>query len=165
MGHVFATTPAGSHRPPPWVGLIALAYAAVCFIWRHTTGQVPEPHGGDLNLLFDKWTLGPMRLLDVLSIAVVVLAFAPRKARWLVPSWLEWLGRAALPAFCAHLMVCLIALALFGGGDGERSAWVDVGLLTAAFAAMFAAAGLTAWVRSRPSDAKAKRAHALGGAD
>ena len=165
MGHVFATKPAGDHRPPAWVGLIALAYAAVCFIWRHTTGQVPEPHGGDLNLLFDKWTLGPMRLLDFLSIAVAVLAFAPHKALWLVPSWLEWLGRAALPAFCAHLMVCLIALALFGGADVERSAWVDVGLLTAAFAAMFVAAGLTPWVRSRPSDTKAKRAHALGGAD
>jgi hypothetical protein len=165
MGHAFATKPSESHRPPEWVGIIAVAYAAVCFIWRHTIGQVPEPHGGDLNLLFDKWTLGPMRLFDFLSLAVAFLAFAPRNAHWLLPSWLEWLGRAALPAFCAHLVVCLMALALVGAANAARPVWIDIGLLAAAFASMFVAAGLAAWARSRPGVAKTKRAHALGAAD
>jgi hypothetical protein len=165
MGHAFAAKPAESHRPPPWVGLIALAYVVVCFVWRHTTGQVPEPQGGEINVLFDKWTLGPMRLLDFLSIAVALLAFAPRNVHWLTPSWLEWLGRAALPAFCAHLVVCLAALAFFGGSDMIRPVWIDVALLAAGFAAMFFATGLTSLVRSRPGAVPAKRMPSLHGAD
>ena len=165
MGHAFAAKPAESHRPPQWVGLIALAYVVLCFVWRHTTGQVPEPQGGEINVLFDKWTLGPMRLLDFLSIAVALLAFAPRNARWLAPSWLEWLGRAALPAFCAHLVVCLAALAFFGASDVTRPVWIDVALLAAGFAAMFFAAGLAASVRSRPTGLAAKRTPSLHGAD
>ena len=165
MGHAFATKPVESHRPPPWVGLIALAYVAVCFVWRHTTGQVPEPNGGEINVLFDKWTLGPMRVLDFLSMAVALLAFAPRNAHTLAPAWLEWLGRAALPAFCAHLIVCLAALAFFGSADATRPVWIDVALLGAGFAAMFFAAGLAASVRSRAGSVRAKRTPSLHGAD
>ena len=149
-GHAFATTPPEDHRPPRWVGIIALGYEAVWFIWRHTTGQVPEPHGGALNALFDKWSLGPMRLLDFIALMVAVLALWPRNARWLVPSWLAWLGRATLPAFCAHLVVCMLALAFFGAANPARPVWIDVALLAAAFAAVFAATALATSLRARP---------------
>jgi hypothetical protein len=151
VGHAFATKPAESHRPPQWVGIVALAYAAVWIVWRHTTGQVPQPHGGELNALFDKWTLGPMRLLDFLALAVAILALAPRNARWLLPSWLVLLGRSALPAFCAHIVVCLVVLAFIGAANPARPILVDIALLAAAFASMFAAAGLATLVRSRRS--------------
>jgi len=161
-GHAFATTPAEDHRPPRWVGLIALGYAAVWFVWRHTTGQVPEPHGGELNVLFDKWTLGPMRLLDFIALAVTVLSLAPRNVRWLVPAWLAWLGRAALPAFSAHLVVCLLALGFFGAANAARPAWEDGALLGAAFAAIFAAAGMAAYLRARSRGGRPERTAALG---
>lgn len=161
IGHAFATTPAEDHRPPRWVGVIALGYAAVWFIWRHTTGQVPDPHGGELNVLFDKWALGPMRLLDFIALMVAVVSLAPRNARWLVPGWLARLGRAALPAFCAHLVVCLLALALFGAANAARPLWADVALLGAAFTALFGTAGMAAWLRSRPRGVRPERTAAL----
>ena len=162
IGHAFATTPAEDHRPPRWVGLVALGYASLWLVWRHTTGQVPQPHGGELNVLFDKWSLGPMRLLDFIALTVAVLALAPRNARWLVPSWLAWLGRAALPAFCAHLMVCLLALAFFGAATAARPLWMDVALLAAAFTAIFGAAGIAARLRSRSRGVRPRRHPDLG---
>lgn len=161
-GHAFATKPAEAHRPQVWVGLIALGYATVWFVWRHTTGQVPEPHGGELNVLFDKWSLGPMRLLDFTALMVAVLALWPRNAPWLLPPCLAWLGRATLPAFCAHLLVCLLVLAVFGAANPARPIWVDVALLAAALAAMFAAAGMAAWLRSRPSGVRPQRSGDFG---
>ena len=161
IGHAFATNPADDHRPPRWVGVIALGYAAVWFFWRHATGQVPEPHGGELNMLFDKWTLGPMRLLDFIALIVAVLSLTPRDARWLVPAWLAWLGRAALPAFCAHLVVCLLTLAFFGAADPARPLWEDVALLGVAFSAIFVTAGMAGWLRSRPRGIRSRRTAAL----
>ena len=45
--------------------------------------------------------------------------------------WLEMLGRASLPAFCAHLVAVLIVLA-FWGDALDRRGWVQDSLLLAA---------------------------------
>ncbi len=148
VGYGVATKRAQDNRPPTWVGGIALAYATVWLVWRHMSGQVPQPHGGELNMLFDKWTLGPMRLLDFLSLLVAAMTFGPRIADSMLPGWLGWLGRATLPAFCAHLVVCLIALALFGAANAARPVWLDIALLAAAFGLIVCVARLVGPARA-----------------
>lgn len=137
-------------RFPRWMVLLAIALALVGFVWRHAVGQTPMPDGSPINLMFDKWHLGPLRLINLLALMVLVMHFAP----WLqqhLPRWrvLETLGRAALPVFCAHLVVALLALAVFGPVKPGRPWSVDGLVLFVGF--------YTLWVTARASLARDHR--------
>jgi hypothetical protein len=45
---------------------LALGFATVAFVWRHVVGQTPAPSNPGVNLMFDKWHQGPLRLINVL---------------------------------------------------------------------------------------------------
>jgi hypothetical protein len=121
---------------------VPLAIALVCLVWRHIAGQTPfpGPGGHELNALFDKWQLAPLRLVNFLALLVLVLRFGPWLARRVPLSGLARLGAASLPVFCAHLVVCLLALATLGDHYEHRSWAVDIVLIVGAFAALYAVA-------------------------
>ena len=132
-------------------GVVAAAWglALLCFAWRHAAGQVPWPNAGAaagalpavVNAAFDKWHLGPLRLLNLAALVVLVLHHGPAlAARMPRPRALELLGRASLPVFCAHLVLVLLALAYLGAARDGRSWWVDSGVLAASFAVLFVVA-------------------------
>ncbi len=127
-----------------WVaGLIALAG----FTWRHAVGQIPfDPEYVAANLAFDKWQLGPMRMINLFALTVLVIHFGPRLVAW-KPRWafLETLGSASLPVFCAHLGVVLMALAIWGDSPQARPWWGDLLLVCGCFGLLYAAAQLTLW--------------------
>ena len=132
---------APSPRAPRWMLALALSLALVCFVWRHVVGQEPLPGVPVVNLMFDKWTLGPLRLLNFLALLLLVVHFGPR-LRQALPRLraLELLGRAALPVFCAHLVISLVALALLGEATDRRSWWVDTAVLVGGLAGLWAVA-------------------------
>jgi hypothetical protein len=142
------------HQParfPRWMVFIALALAICTFFWRHAVGQAPMPDGSPINLMFDKWHLGPLRLINLLALLVLVMHFGP----WLkqhLPRWrpLETLGQAALPVFCAHLVVALLALAIFGATNPARPWSVDLLILFVGF--------YTLWVVARATRVRNQRA-------
>jgi hypothetical protein len=146
-GRAEAVVPAFSRR----VVAAAWAFALVVLVWRHAAGQVPFPDTGPdataaglrvaVNAAFDKWHLGPLRLLDLAALVVLVLHHGPAlAARMPRPRALELLGRASLPVFGAHLLLVLLALAFFGAAHDGRSWWVDTGLLAASFAVLYVVA-------------------------
>ena len=108
------------------------------------------PDGSVVNLMFDKWHLGPLRLINLLALLVLVMHFGPWLQRHL-PRWrpLETLGKAALPVFCAHLVVALLALATFGAANPARPWSVDLLILFVGFYAL--------WVVARVSLARDRR--------
>ena len=112
------------HGFPGWVVAISIAYAVTWFFWRHWFGQTPfQDH--EFNLLFDKWRLGPLRLINFFVLLVIVARFGPAVAgRWRFPV-LETLGRASLPVFCAHLVIVLLVLAWIGDNFGLTPLWED----------------------------------------
>jgi hypothetical protein len=142
LGSLKATDAPQGFAAPRWAVAPAIAIAAVCLAWRHITGQVPVPHDGGhaLNLLFDKWELAPLRLVNFLALLVLVLRFGPWLARRVPLQFLARLGAASLPVFCAHLVICLLALAIVGDHYEHRSWIVDVAMLIGAFAALYAVA-------------------------
>ncbi len=137
-------------RFPRWMVRTALALAAGAFLWRHAVGQTPMPDGSVVNLMFDKWHLGPLRLINLLALLVLVMHFGPWLERHL-PRWrpLETLGQAALPVFCAHLVMALLALAMFGAANAARPGSVDLLILFVGF--------YTLWVVARLSSSGAGR--------
>jgi hypothetical protein len=123
-----------------WIVAISLVYAAACLAWRHAIGQTPFGPNPDLNLLFDKWRLGPLRLLDFFALLVIVARFGPAVAtRWRFPV-LETLGRASLPVFCAHLVIVLLVLAWIGDQFGLTPLWEDTLVLALALIGIYVVA-------------------------
>ena len=147
-------------RVPRQIVGVALVIALTCFVWRHWQGQTPFAQWYQLNALFDKWQLGPLRLLDFFALLVLLLRFGPAlkalQPRW---PWLETLGAASLPVFCTHLVMVLLALALFGAATPQRPPWLDVALLGTTFAALTAVARISAGLGDQRSRSAITRFH------
>ncbi|TFZ05590.1 OpgC domain-containing protein [Ramlibacter henchirensis] len=140
-----------SLRFPPAVVAIAVILAVIGFAWRHSVGQAPFEADAQMNLWFDKWRLGPLRLLNLAALLVVTLRFGPRLARALPRLRpLEQMGSASLAVFCAHLVVVLLVLSLFGSVM-TRPWHVDLPLLAVALTTLWAAGRLTLWWEQRPA--------------
>jgi len=133
-------------RFPWWLLVLAAGIALYGVYWRHTGINGQAPFGGDveLNLLFDKWQLGPLRLVNLVALGILAVRFGP----WLmrrIPRlhWLEAMGSASLPVFCAHLVAVLLVLAFYGDSQTARPWWGDGLLLLAVFAGMYFVARFT----------------------
>ena len=133
-------------RFPAWLWAPALAIALYGFWWRHHGINGQAPFGGDveLNLLFDKWQLGPLRIVNLVALGVLAVRFGPWFMRK-IPRlhWLEAMGSASLPVFCAHLVAVLLVLAFYGDNQMARPWWGDGLLLLTVFAGMYAVARLS----------------------
>ena len=138
---------------PSWLVVLAGAAALYGFWWRHHGIHGQAPFGGDveLNLLFDKWQLGPLRLVNLAVLGIVAVRFGPAVMRR-IPRLhgLEDLGRASLPVFCAHLVAVLSVLAIYGDSQTARPWWGDGLLLGIVFAWLYGVARLTLWWDDRP---------------
>lgn len=100
-----------------WSGpgiVILLSVAAVFFVWRHVVGQIPFGSDATLNALFDKWHLGPLRLLDFAVLALIAVRCRRTLAAWAEHSPIATMGRTSLVVFSAQLVICLAVLALVG---------------------------------------------------
>jgi hypothetical protein len=127
-------------------GLVACAAAVAVtgLAWRHSVGQAPFLGDVALNLLFDKWQLGPLRVLNLLALVILAIHFGP----WLsthLPRLrvLETLGAASLPVFCAHLVVALLALTAFGEPKPDRPWAIDIAILATSFGVLYAVARIS----------------------
>lgn len=115
---------------PRWMVGAAIAVAGVGFVWRHAVGQTPFPNDATLSLLFDKWHVGPLRLINLLALLALAIRFGPALLRRLPRlRVLELLGQASLPVFCAHLVMALTALAIWGAPTPERAWSIDTAIL------------------------------------
>ena len=146
MGASRSETAPVSFTPARWLVAGAVAFAVVALLWRHGVGQIPFADGSLANLWFDKWQLGPLRLLNLLALGVIVIRFSPVLLAW-KPKWsfLQTLGSASLPVFAAHLVIVLMTLAVWGDAPDARSAWGDALLLAGCFVLLYIVAELTLW--------------------
>lgn len=156
LGASHAAAPdAPPQRFPRWMVALALAIALTGLVWRHAVGQAPFPGNGQLNLLFDKWQLAPLRLIDFMALVLLLMHFGPwLKAHLPRPKVLETLGGAALPVFCAHLVLVLLALAWFGEPKPERALWIDLALVAGTFGVLYAVACVSAELDRQAAAAK-----------
>ena len=100
------------------------------------------PFSGDaaLNALFDKWHLGPLRLLDFAVLAIIVVHGRRVLVAWAEHSSIATLGRASLTVFSAHLLVCLVVLAWIGDDVAPNVGLLDAALVLGTLAMLYAIA-------------------------
>jgi hypothetical protein len=142
-------------RFPHWLVRVAIVIALVGFVWRHGLGQAPFGADLTMNLLFDKWKLGPLRVINLLALLLLVLHYAPLLRRVLPRfRFLETLGAASLAVFVGHLVIALLALAYLGAARPERSLWIDGALFIGSFAILYVIAWITLQVDRRTARAR-----------
>ena len=140
-----------------WAVVVALLLGALALGWRHWAGQVPFEATSEwqvaVNLMFDKWQLGPLRLINLMALVVLTIQFGPAVANfWERYEWsfgrnaLVTLGSASLPVFCAHLLVVLLVLTAWGDSTTARSVWGDATLLAACFGLLYLVADMALWI-------------------
>ena len=122
--------------------------AAACFVLRRAIEH--GLHLGPAEFLFDKWHLGPFRLVDFAA-AAMLLIVSQLLWKFLAVGPLVLMGQSSLQVFCVHLLCCFAGLTLLGNAS-MLSGWKQIALLTGTFAAML----VTAKVFSK-SEAKHER--------
>lgn len=156
-----ASRSAPNPRPfvfPGWVVAVSAVLGAAAMVWRHWAGQVPfettTALGVFINSLFDKWHLGPLRVLNLAMLVVLTIRMAPmvagfweRHERPTGANFLVALGSASLPVFCAHLLIVLLVLTAWGDLPTARTPWGDFSLLVACFGALYLVADMTLWLQ------------------
>ena len=143
----------------------ALGVAVLFFVWRHLTGVEPFAQGDPWNLWFDKWHIGPLRLLDFLALVVLLLHYGGWLTRHLPRiRLLETLGAASLPVFCAHLVIVLVALAVVGESHPGRPPWFDPLMFGLSIAALYVVARLVRTFGSGSGPGRRGAAAGAGGA-
>jgi hypothetical protein len=111
-------------------------------------------HGVELGryeFLFDKWHLGPLRLLNFVAVGALLVVAQSYLSKPLAIRPLVLMGQSSLQVFCVHLLFCFAGLTLLGNAamlTGAR----QVELLAVTFTAML----LTAKLFSK-SEAKQER--------
>jgi hypothetical protein len=131
-------------KPMARYGLwVAALLAAFFFAWRHVVGQVPFGTDAALNMLFDKWHLGPLRLLNFAVLAVIVVHGRRVLAAWAERSSIATLGRASLTVFSVHLLLCLALLALVGEPIHSQASLLDAVLLAGTLLTLYGVARLS----------------------
>jgi hypothetical protein len=122
--------------------------AAACFVLRRAIEH--GLHLGPAEFLFDKWHLGPFRLVDFAAVAMLLIV-SQLLWKFLAVGPLVLMGQSSLQVFCVHLLCCFAGLTLLGNAS-MLSGWKQIALLTGTFAAML----VTAKVFSK-SEAKHER--------
>ena len=102
---------------------------------------------GQYEFLFDKWHLGPVRLLNFVSVAALLIV-AQSVLKLLAIRPLVLMGQSSLQVFCVHLLFCFAGLTLLGNAS-MLSGWRQFGLLVVTFSAMLLTAKLFAKVEAK----------------
>ncbi len=142
---------------PTAVIFLVMRYQLIPYFATH-----PVDQGGGW-ILFDKWQLGILRLLNFAVLAVLYTAVRPYIVRSLDWTPLVLLGRSSLEVFCTSLLFSFAALSLVGDGAGASPVY-DAAVVTITFLGMYAVAYLRAQPKEGrssavPIDASKRRLH------
>jgi hypothetical protein len=137
---------ARSHRPLPLLLGGAAATAVLFFILRYHSGFELDAVGN--SSMFDKWHLGPLRVLNFAALAYLVSQVLPTLGG-LRLKVLSMLGRASLAVFIAHIPFCVLSRGLLPDEVTPLTVQQEVLVLALTFGVMLFVAWRTG-PRGRP---------------
>jgi hypothetical protein len=138
------------HRPAAAGAALIIVSGALLLRWGFWPPAWINP---DLFLWMDKWTLGPLRVLDFGAWVALLLAWNPHPARrWQAPAAL--LGRHSLAVFAFHLPLVIIATTLIQMVELSNAWQTVVGFLVIAL--LFPWAGWLEFRQRRRAEAMIK---------
>jgi hypothetical protein len=92
--------------------------------------------------LFDKWHLGPIRIIDFAAVTMVIVRFRSLLQVFAVRP-LVLMGQSSLQVFCAHFVFCFIGIGLMGNADRVYG-WKQMPLVVCTLATLLLVAKIAA---------------------
>ncbi len=129
-----------------WTIALSVLAVAVFLVMRYQLAPYFVTHPvdqGDGWVLFDKWQLGLLRLLNFAALGVLFTAVRPYIARKLEWSPLVLMGKSSLEVFCTSVLFSFAALALVGDGVGASPLY-QAAIVTVSLLGLYAVAYLLA---------------------
>lgn len=93
-----------------------------------------------LGMQLDKWTIGPLRVVNLVCFSVVIYWLRKYVVRAVSHEPLLTLGKASLQVFCAHLFFVFVGLALLYGEVAQLHGWTALILLVVTFLSLMVVA-------------------------
>ena len=163
LGARTATHEPTLRRVPGWVAALSLA-ACIFFIGVRWGWLGPHLTQEALGIQLDKWKIGPLRILNLVTFSIVGYWMRKYLIRWLAIEPFLTLGKASLRVFCAHVVFVFAGLSLLVrdvnqdvGAPPEQLHGISAAvLLVATFTGLILVA--THEVRTRKADRAARMA-------
>jgi hypothetical protein len=111
LGARTATHEPTLRRVPGWVAGLSLA-ACLFFIGVRWGWLGPHLTQEALDIQLDKWKIGPLRVINLVTFSIVGYWMRKYLIRWLSVEPLLTLGKASLRVFCAHVVFVFVGLSL-----------------------------------------------------
>src|SRR5580658_6358731 len=105
---------------PGWAVAVS-AVACLLFIGIRHGWLGPHLTQPALGIQLDKWQLGPLRVINLVTFTIVVYWLRPLLLQFVAIEPFLTLGKASLRVFCAHLVFVFVGLALLYQDMGEDS--------------------------------------------
>ncbi len=121
---------------------VALAVSCAIFAWRHYAGPMGFTDFALHVFWIDKWTLSPVRVVNLLALLCVLTAFGARLSRLSNVPVLAALGRASLWVFGAHVATVLLILCLADHPDERFSGLLGGALVAITYAVLLTTAAI-----------------------
>ncbi|HZP06855.1 MAG TPA: OpgC domain-containing protein [Terracidiphilus sp.] len=97
--------------PPGWLAAIA-CFLCLCFIGIRWGWLGPHLTQQALGIELDKWQIGPLRVINLITFSIVVYWLRRHLVRVVAIEPFLTLGKASLRVFCTHLFFVFVGLAL-----------------------------------------------------
>lgn len=120
----------------PRPAVIACFVISVLFIFVRYGWLGPHLTQQALGLKLDKWQIGPLRVLNLISFSVVLYALRKYVVKAVAREPFLTLGKASLHVFCAHLFFVFVGLALLYGEVAQVHGWTAVVLVIVTFVSL-----------------------------
>jgi hypothetical protein len=119
---------------------LALAISCAMFLWRHYSGPAGFSDAAQSFFWIDKWTLSPVRIVNLAALIFVLIGLRSRLNLSLRLPAVEALGGASQWAFVAHIGSVLFLLCLVGQDDQPLGGTVGILAVVLGFLTLFVAA-------------------------
>lgn len=141
-------------RVPAWAVAVS---CAVCLFFIGIRHGWLGPHLTQqaLGIQLDKWQIGPLRVLNLVTFTIVCYWLRKYFIKALAREPLLTLGKASLQVFCAHVFFVFVGLALLYGDAGQLHGIAAIALLVVTFLALILVAANE--VRKRRADRELRR--------
>ncbi len=105
-------------RVPGWVAALSCA-ACLFFIGVRWGWLGPHLTQQALGIQLDKWQIGPLRVLNLVTFSIVLYWLRKYLLRWVAIEPFLTLGKASLQVFCTHVVFVFVGLALLVRDVGD----------------------------------------------
>jgi hypothetical protein len=128
---------------------IALAVSCAIFAWRRYSGPMGFSDLAMHLFWIDKWTLSPVRVVNLAALLCVLTGFGTQLAKYCRVPALASLGRASLWVFGAHVAIVLAVLGLVDDPDYRFGGWAGLAIVVLAYGLLWLVAAIHASLRRR----------------